>query len=141
MTHTHTKINPPDKCIILLSMIYISLFFASITVAYKIIAFGHELYCASILIFPLLFPFSDALSEIYGPAIAKSMIWYTIVCEIIFVILTNIAIHLPSPSNWHHQSEFNFLIGGYIHVLIANVTALLISFYLNIFLLNKWRIL
>lgn len=136
-----TKINPPGKLIVLLSMLYMSLFFASITVAYKIVAFGHELYCASILIFPLLFPFSDALAEIYGPEIAKSMVWYTIICEAIFVLLTNVAIHLPSPPNWHHQAEYNFFVGGYVHVLMANVTALLISFYLNVFLLNKWRIL
>ncbi len=134
-----SKINPPEKLIVLLSMLYMSLFFASITVAYKIVAFGHELYCASILIFPLLFPLSDALAEIYGPRIAKSIIWYTIICEAVFVSLTNIAIHLPSPPNFHHQAEYNFLIGGYVHVLVANVTALLVSFYLNVILLNKWR--
>jgi uncharacterized integral membrane protein (TIGR00697 family) len=136
-----TKIHPPEKLIVLLSMIYMSLFFASITVAYKIVAFGHELYCASILIFPLLFPFSDALSEIYGAKIAKSMIWYTVICEAIFVLLTNVAILLPSPPNWHHQAEYNFIIGGYKQVLMANAVALLVSFYLNVFLLNKWRVL
>ena len=72
------RINPPEKLIVLLSMLYMSFFFASFTVAYKIVAFGHELYCASILIFPLLFPLSDALAEIYGPEIAKNIIWYTI---------------------------------------------------------------
>jgi hypothetical protein len=39
----------PEKQIMLLSMIYTSLFFASITVGYKIVAFGHSLYCASIV--------------------------------------------------------------------------------------------
>lgn len=129
----------PFNAIVLLSMIYMSLFFASITVGYKIVAFGNQLYCASVLIFPLLFPFSDALTEIYGTNIAKSMIWYTVICEAIFVSLTNIAIRLPSPANWHHQSEYNFFIDGYTHILLANATALIVSFYLNIFLLNKWR--
>jgi len=136
-----SQINHPDKLIVLLSMLYMSLFLASLTVAYKIVAFGHELYCASILIFPLLFPLSDALSEIYGASIAKSMIWYTILCEAIFVLLTNIAIHLPSPSSFQHQAEYNFLVGGFIHVLLANAISLYFSFYLNIFFLNKWKIL
>jgi uncharacterized integral membrane protein (TIGR00697 family) len=69
------------------------------------------------------------------------MVWYTIICEAIFVTLTNIAIHLPSPSNWSHQAEYDFLVGGYAHILLANAAALLISFYLNIIFLNKWRIL
>ena len=116
-------------------------FFASITVGYKIVAFGHSLFCASILIFPLLFPFSDALTEIYGTKIAKSMIWYTIICEIIFVFLTNAAIRLPSPPNWSHQAEYNFLTGSYLHILLANASALLISFYMNVILIDKWRIL
>lgn len=133
--------NIPTKPIVLLSMVYMSLFFASITVGYKIVAFGNQLYCASILIFPLLFPFSDALSEIYGVKIAKSMVWYTVICEAIFVALTNLAIQLPSPPNWHHQSEYNFFIGGYTHILLANAVALAVSFYLNVLLLNKWRIL
>jgi uncharacterized integral membrane protein (TIGR00697 family) len=129
------------KQTIFLSMVYITLFLASMTVGYKIVAFGHELYCASILIFPLLFPFSDALTELYGAKIAKNIIWYTLICEIIFVSLTNAAIKLPSPSNWHHQEEYNFLAGSFIHILLANATALLVSFYLNVILLNKWRIL
>lgn len=133
--------NSPEKYIVLLSMIYMALFFASITVGYKIVAVGHSLYCASILIFPLLFPFSDALSEIYGAKVAKSMVWYTIICEIIFVTLTNVAIRLPSPPAWVHQPEYNFLVGGYVHILLANSTALLISFYLNIIVLNKWRVI
>lgn len=118
-----------------------TLFLASMSVGYKIVAFGSELYCASILIFPLLFPLSDALAEIYGPGIAKNMIWYTAICELVFVILTNAAIHLPSPANWHHQAEYNFLVGGYFHILIANVTAMILSFYLNVHLLSKWKIL
>jgi uncharacterized integral membrane protein (TIGR00697 family) len=93
------------------------------------------------LIFPLLFPFSDALADIYGSQIAKSLIWYTAICETIFVLLTNAGIHLPSPSSWHHQNEYNFLVGGYAHILFANVSAMVISFYLNVNLLNKWRIL
>lgn len=111
------------------------------TVGYKIVAFGNELYCASVLIFPLLFPFSDALAEIYGPGIAKNMIWYTAICELVFVSLTNMAIHLPSPANWHHQAEYDFLVGGYFHILIANVTAMIVSFYINVNLVSRWKIL
>ncbi|KTC84543.1 MULTISPECIES: queuosine precursor transporter [Legionella] len=131
----------PIKPIVLLSMLYMSLFFASVTVGYKIVAFGNQLYCASVLIFPLLFPFSDALTEIYGVQIAKSMVWYTVICEAVFVGLTNVAIRLPSPPNWHHQAKYDFFIGGYTHILLANATALIVSFYLNILLVNKWRIL
>jgi len=131
----------PDKQIVLIGMIYMSLFLASSTLGYKIVAVGSQLYCASILIFPLLFPFSDALTEIYGTKFAKSMIWYTIICECIFVTLTNSAIRLPSPANWHHQAEYDFIVGGYAHILLANVTAMLVSFYLNVWLLNKWKVL
>jgi uncharacterized integral membrane protein (TIGR00697 family) len=131
----------PEKNIVLLSMLYMALFLASMTVGYKIVIFGKQLYCASILIFPLLFPLSDALAEIYGVSIAKSMIWYTIISEAVFVTLTNTAISLPSPQNWHHQEAYNFIVGGYIHILIANSTAMIVSFYLNVYFINKWRIL
>jgi uncharacterized integral membrane protein (TIGR00697 family) len=131
----------PQKSVILISMLYMTLFFASITVGYKIVIFGTQLYCASVLIFPLLFPLSDALSELYGASIAKSMIWYSAICEAVFVVLTTAAIHLPSPSSWSHQDAYNFLVGGYMHILFANVTAMVLSFYLNVIFLNKWRIL
>lgn len=135
------NMNPtlPGKQIVFLSMLYMSLFFASTTVGYKIIIFGNEIGCASIFIFPLLFPLSDALAEIYGSEIAKSMVWYTIICEAIFVFLTKTAIMLPSPSSWHHQAEYDFLIGGYTQILIANSTALFVSFYLNVHFISKWR--
>jgi uncharacterized integral membrane protein (TIGR00697 family) len=131
----------PGKNIVLLSMLYMALFLASMTVGYKIVIFGKQLYCASILIFPLLFPLSDALAEIYGATIAKTMIWYTIISEAVFVGLTNAAISLPSPETWHHQAAYNFIVGGYIHILLANSIAMITSFYLNVYFINKWRIL
>jgi uncharacterized integral membrane protein (TIGR00697 family) len=131
----------PPRAVIFISMLYMTLFFASITVGYKIVIFGNQLYCASVLIFPLLFPLSDALAELYGSGIAKSMIWYSAICEAIFVMLVNAAVRLPSPSLWHHQDAYNFLAGGYAHILFANVTAMILSFYLNVIFLNKWRIL
>ena len=137
----HPKKSVPGRNIVLLSMIYMALFLSSMTVGYKIVIFGKQLYCASILIFPLLFPLSDALSEIYGSSIAKSMIFYTIIGEAIFVTLTNVAISFPSPQTFHHQDAYNFLVGGYIHILMANSIAMIISFYLNVYFVNKWRIL
>lgn len=131
----------PGQRIVLISMIYMALFLASMTVGYKIVIFGNHLYCASILIFPLLFPLSDALAEIYGAQIAKSMIVYTIIGEIIFVSMTNTAIHLPSPTTWHHQEAYDFIVGGYIHILAANAIAMIASFYLNVYFINRWRIL
>ncbi len=135
------KLDLTGKSIVFLSMLYITLFLASMTVGYKIVIFGKQLYCASILIFPLLFPLSDALAEIYGASIAKSMIFYTIISEIIFVTLTNAAISLPSPDTFINQSSYDFIVGGYVHILMANSIAMIVSFYLNVYFINKWRIL
>lgn len=141
----NTSSNPPSeklsyKIFILIGMVYMSIFLASVTVGYKVVILGHELFCASVFIFPLLFPLNDAIVELIGIDVALNMVWFTILGEFIFVILTNSVIYLPSPNTWHHQAAYNFIIGGYFHIFIADTVAIFAGFTMNAWLLNKWKI-
>jgi hypothetical protein len=127
------------KYLLLGGMLYMSLFLASMTMGYKFVAFGQQLYCGSVFIFPWLFPLGDTIAEFYGPELAKNLVWFTLLCEGIFVFSTNIVIHMPSPSTWHHQSAYNYIIGSYPHILFANAAALFVSTRLNVVALLKWK--
>ncbi len=66
--------NSENRCVLLVGMLFMTVFLASLTVGYKLVSFGREIYCGFVFIFPLLFFFGDGLAEIYGPSIAKYMI-------------------------------------------------------------------
>lgn len=127
--------------VLLISMVYMSLFLASLTVGYRFVAFGNQLYCGSVFIFPLLFNISDVVAELYGRKLAENLTWFTLICEGLFVLTTNIVIKMPHPITWHHQADYNYIVGSYPRILVADVVAITTSFYVNVRLISQWKAL
>lgn len=133
------KIDQLQLSLLILGMLYMSIFLASLTVGYKLVLIHGQVFCASVFIFSILFPVNDVITELTNFRFTQIMIIATLFCEILFVSLTNLAIHLPSPPDWSYQNDYNFIIGGYARILLGDVVSLLAGFTANAFLLNKWK--
>jgi uncharacterized PurR-regulated membrane protein YhhQ (DUF165 family) len=121
-------------------MIYATIFFSSFVMGYKVVAFNDHILCASVFIFPLLFPINDSITEIFGVKVSYLMIGAVILCEFLFGILTYSVALLPSPANWQNQEMYPVLTSGFLHIAIADSTSLAIGFFANAYFLNKWGI-
>lgn len=133
--------NNENDYILFIGMVYMSLFLASLTVGYKLVAFGHQLYCGSVFIFPLLFNISDVVAELYGRRLARNLIWFTLICECLFVLSTNLVVKMPHPITWHHQIDYNYVVGSYPRILIGDILAISFSFYVNVRLISQWKLI
>lgn len=124
--------------LILLGMLYATLFFSSFIMGYKVVHFYGRIFCASVFIFPLLFPLNDAITELFNVRISYIMIAGIITCEILFSLITRSVALLPSPIHWQNQEMYLTLTQGFLHITIADSTALAIGFFVNAYFLNKW---
>lgn len=126
--------------LIIIGMIYSTIFFSSFVMGYKVVNFHNQILCASVFIFPLLFPINDSLTEVFGMNVTYLIIIFTIFCEFLFSILTHLVSLLPSPEFWPNQTIYLPLTNGFLHIAIADSIALAISFFINAYFLNKWGI-
>lgn len=126
--------------LIAIGMIYITIFFSSFVMGYKTVEFHGHLLCASVFVFPLLFPINDSLAELLGSKTAYLMIIATIICEFMFSYLTFILASMPSPSHWKNQEIYPLLTSGFIHIAIADSLALALGFFANTYFIGKWGV-
>ena len=126
--------------LIILGMLYATIFFSSFVLGYRVVNFYGHIFCASVFIFPLLFPINDSIAEIFGVKVTYLMIAATIVCEFLFSFITYSIALLPAPANWPNQEMYSTLTSGFTHIAVADSCSLAISFFINSYCINKWGI-
>ena len=83
----------------------------------------------SILVFLMLFSINDILSEIYGFAMTRNVIFLGFVLNIISVVIFSIAIILPS--NSPSADAFATILGTTPRLFMASIVSYLISNIIN----------
>ncbi|KTD33560.1 hypothetical protein Lnau_2311 [Legionella nautarum] len=136
----HTS-NKPDnfKYMRILSMIYITFLMAATTMSYKLVNILGVVEPGSTLIYTFTFFLANIYAELYGPVYAKKLIWESIITGYIFALLITFVNYLPSPIYWNFNEEFNKVIGHVLRFTNAGVVGYLLSAFLNVYLLTKWK--
>jgi len=129
------------KFFLTLAMLYLTVSLACDIVAYKVVNVCGLLSIGAAFIFPLLYVFSDVLTEIFGEKPARFVIIVHICCDFIFTVLILTIIHLPSPSSWHLQSAYNQVLNPMMRLYVAGIIGSLSSSFININILSRWKVL
>ncbi|MCK4870551.1 MAG: queuosine precursor transporter [Gammaproteobacteria bacterium] len=123
----------------ILCMLYLTAMIASITVGYRLISIGHSLESGSVFIFPLTYFFGDIIAEVYGYRVARNLIWISLVCELLFVVLTNVVVLLPYSGPSLYQHAYDRIVPMLFRAYISDLATILISEYCNIYIVTKWK--
>ena len=112
-----------------LTSIFCVLIIISNILATKTLKIGLIMLPCSILVFPILFSINSILSEIYGFAMTRNVIYLGFVLNIIAVVIFSIAIMLPS--NSPSADAFATILGTTPRLFIAGLLSYLISNMIN----------
>jgi len=123
-----------------IAMVYITIDLASMVFAYKIIEVGPVIGAASSLIFPLTYSTMDIIAEIYGYQMAKKIVWYGLICDLIFSTLVLLISHVPSTTP-SESMAYRQVLGLLPRAVIAQISGALSGSYINIYLVSKWKIM
>ena len=130
------------KLISFLAMLYITISVTADVVSFKFTYFFGLPESGATILFPLTYVLGDAMCEVYGWNIAMRIVWYGIICEIVFAILLTWIIHMSSPDNlWHFQNEYVDVLGNIWSFVLAGAISNLIAGLLNIFFISRWKVL
>jgi queuosine precursor transporter len=104
---------------------------------------------AAVILFPIAYIFGDVLTEVYGYARARQVIWTGFFCNLIAVIAIWIGGLLPAAPFWSAgsfntpqtaQQAYQAILGFAPRLLLASFLAYLIGEFLNSFVLAKLKL-
>ncbi len=109
-------------------------------IAVKIAGFAGLTISVAFVLFPISYIFGDILTEVYGYAAARRVIWLGFACNVLAVIAIWLGQILPSASFWENQEAYETILGATPRLLISSFIAYLCGEFLNSFVLAKLKI-
>ncbi|MGQ3888336.1 queuosine precursor transporter [Legionella sp. CNM-1927-20] len=127
--------------IIPLSLLFLTIYLAADSVAYKMVVLGPLLVPGPPCIFPLSYTVADIIAEIYGYTQAKRILFLTLLFQFIYAIFVTAILKLSSPDFWAMQDAYDQVFGNLMRFVGAGFLAVLSSHFINIYVFSKWKIL
>jgi len=133
----------------LISAIFVTTLIISNIIAVKLVSVGGLIMPAAIFIFPISYIFGDILTEVYGYARSRRVIWIGFFCNLLVVAAIWISINLPAAPIWNlgafessaaAQKAYEAIFGFTPRILIASFAAYLFGEFINSFVLAKMKI-
>lgn len=120
--------------------LFLGCLIAANIVAVKLVELWGLLLPAAIIIFPVSYILGDVLTEVYGYAQARRVIWLGFLANLIVVAAIWIAQILPAASFWDGQAAFERILGYTPRLLAASFLAYLVGEFANAFVLAKMKV-
>jgi len=133
----------PSPLLLTLSGLFIAVLLTSNLIAVKLVAFGPLTLPAAVIVFPLSYLFGDVLTEVYGYAVTRRVIWLGFACNLVFVLFILAAGALPgAPGAWDAsaQAAFDRILGFTPRLLAASFVAYVAGEFLNSFVMARLKI-
>jgi uncharacterized integral membrane protein (TIGR00697 family) len=109
-------------------------------IAAKLIVVGGVVLTAGIVIFPVSYVVADVLTEVWGYAAARRVIWLGFACNALMVLAIWIGGELPAAPFWSGQAAYQEILGQAPRILLASFAAYLVGEFANAFVLAKLKI-
>jgi hypothetical protein len=109
-------------------------------IATKLIAVGGLVLPAGVVIFPISYIVGDVLTEVYGYAAARRVIWLGFGCNLLMVAAIWVAGELPPAPVWRGQAAYAEVFAQTPRILMASFLAYLVGEFANSLVLAKMKI-
>jgi len=102
---------------------------------------GTLTFGAGVLFFPISYVFGDVLTEVYGYARSRRVIWAGFAGLAFASIMAWVVVALPPAPFWQHQQAYEIAFGSAWRVAAASMVAYFCGEFVNSFVLAKMKIL
>ncbi|MBM3359888.1 MAG: queuosine precursor transporter [Betaproteobacteria bacterium] len=103
--------------------------------------FGVMTFGAGVLFFPISFIFGDILTEVYGYAASRRVIWAGFAALAFASFMAWMIVALPPAPYWHNQEAYEVAFGSAWRVSLASLIAFAAGEFANSFVLAKMKIM
>nr|HET6902532.1 queuosine precursor transporter [Ktedonobacteraceae bacterium] len=125
---------------VVIASLFVTCLITANIIAVKLIGVFGFLVPAGIIIFPLSYLFGDVLTEVYGYAAAREVIWLGFLCNLLAVVAIALGGLAPAAPFWQNQGAYETILGFTPRLLLASFMAYLAGEFTNSFILAKVKI-
>ena len=102
---------------------------------------GAVSFGAGVLFFPVSYVFGDILTEVYGYARARKVIWAGFAGLAFASFMAAMVVALPPAPFWNNQTAYEIAFGSTWRVVLASMCAYFCGEFVNSFVLAKMKVL
>jgi uncharacterized integral membrane protein (TIGR00697 family) len=102
---------------------------------------GTLTFGAGVLFFPISYVFGDVLTEVYGYARARRVIWAGMGGLIFASFMATVVVKLPPAPFWENQPAYDIAFGSTWRIIAASIFAYFCGEFVNSLVLAKMKIL
>ncbi|HET9580135.1 MAG TPA: queuosine precursor transporter [Usitatibacter sp.] len=102
---------------------------------------GALTFGAGVLFFPISYVFGDVLTEVYGYARSRRVIWAGFAGLAFASIMASVVVALPPAPFWKHQDAYEVAFGSTWRISLASMLAYFCGEFVNSYVLAKMKIL
>ena len=98
------------------------------------------IFGAGILFFPLGYVIGDFLTEVYGYARARRVIWVGFAALLFMAFMSWIVVALPPAPGWEGQAAYESVFGQVWRIVFASITAFWAGEFVNSYVMARMKI-
>jgi queuosine precursor transporter len=102
---------------------------------------GALTFGAGVLFFPISYVFGDVLTEVYGYARARKVIWAGFAGLVFASLMAAVVVALPPAPFWKHQAAYEVAFGSTWRIVGASIIAYFCGEFVNSFILARMKIM
>ena len=95
---------------------------------------------AGILFFPISYVIGDVLTEVYGYARARRVIWVGSVAVLFMAFMSWVVVALPPSPEWTNQAAYETIFGQVPRIVFASLAAFWVGEFVNSYVLARMKI-
>lgn len=96
---------------------------------------------AGVLFFPVSYVIGDVLTEVYGYARARRVIWAGFAALLFSAFMQWVVVHLPPAVGWNDQPAYEAVFGNGWRIVLASMTAFWAGEFANSYVLARMKLL
>ena len=101
---------------------------------------GTLTFGAGVLFFPISFIFGDILTEVYGYAASRRVIWVGFAGLAFASLMAWMIVALPPAPFWNNQQEYEVAFGSTWRISLAGLIAFAVGEFVNSFIMAKMKL-
>lgn len=94
----------------------------------------------TILYFPVVYIISDIMTEVYGYAQARRVLWLTMLCSVIAGLTYQLAVYFPPSAIFAQNEAYQVVFGIIPRVLVGGWVAVIVGDFLNNYIMARMKV-
>ena len=124
----------------IITVAFVTCLIVSNITAVKLITVGDFILPGAIIIFPITYIIGDVLTEVYGYAKARRVIWMGFAANLFAVATFALVGVLPAAGFWGAQEAYDTILGATPRILAASLIAYLVGEFANAYVLARLKV-